>query len=100
MNYRDYIEIMKDEQLAESELVRKVLESAMHWQKAIKNLGGYDMPIENKKELAKEFEERKIESILFALDMARFEKGIGKPVLENANTILDYIYERTIKNEA
>lgn len=89
MNYRDYIEIMQDEGLQESLSVKKHLESAIYWQKAIKSLDKYDDQTENN--LKSQFEELKIKAILLALDIARFEKELGFRIEEDYDELMEFI---------
>lgn len=89
MNYRDYIEIMKDEGLEESLSVKKHLKSAIHWQKAIKSLDKYDNL--TKDNLKNKFEELKIKAILLALDIARFEKDLGFRIEEDYDELMEFI---------
>lgn len=89
MNYRDYIEIMRDEGLQESLSVKKYLESAIYWQKAIKSLDKYSEDVKNT--LKKEFEEIKIKSILSAIDIARFEKDLGFRIEEDYEELMEFI---------
>lgn len=89
MNYRDYVEIMQDEELQESLSVKKYLESAIYWQKAIKNLDKYDNQTKNN--LKSKFEELKIQAILQALDIARFEKDLGFKIEEEYDELMEFI---------
>lgn len=89
MNYRDYVEIMQDEELQESLSVKKYLESAAYWQKAIKSLDKYDGQTKNN--LKSKFEELKIGAILQALDIARFEKNLGYRMIEDYDELMEFI---------
>lgn len=91
MNYRDYVEIMKSEGLYESLAVKSHLNSAIYWQKAIKNLSKYDEQVKNN--LIKKFEELKIKAILTAIDIARFEKDLGFRIEEDYEQLMQFIGE-------
>lgn len=82
MNYHDYVEIMKDEELEESDTVHYYLNRAKYWQRAINNLKKKDMPQEQFERTTKKFTEYKIYFILMAIDFARLEKKIGFKINE------------------
>lgn len=78
MNYNDYVAIMTDEELEESELVRVFLDEAKRQQRLIRNLKKHEYTEAN----VKRCEERKIGWILEAIDTARHEKTLGYKIVE------------------
>lgn len=72
MNYRDYLEIMKAEELTLPEVGKNELENAVWCQNVIKRLKE-ETDFDTTK-LAKEMEEKKIGHILEAIEWARIAK--------------------------
>lgn len=89
MNYLDYIAIMIDEGLEESEAVMGYLYRAMHWQTAIQNLKLYEPTVEQR--LAPIFMNYKIRFILEAIEIARFEKRIGAKIFEEGEQYIEKV---------
>lgn len=98
MNYRDYIKIMTEEQLEESEAVKMALDRAKKIQKNLKSLYLY-----LEESLAKgsivilkgieQFEKDKDDYIEFAISVARLEKMLGWKILESGDDAILALYE-------
>lgn len=74
MNYKDYLEIMKAEELEETEEVKVMLRRAMHWNAAAKRAS-----VLYNDRIAKQLDEERVKAILDALDVARYQKQ-GKEI--------------------
>lgn len=95
MNYRDYLEIMEFEKLEESNSTRFYTEKAKHWHKATLSLKKYDELTREK--LKKKFQELKVENIIMAIDIARFEKEIGCKIDEDYEKAIESIALKRMK---
>ncbi|MDB1686256.1 hypothetical protein [Enterococcus durans] len=83
MNYKEFLEIMKKEELEESELVRYFLQEAGKYQKYIRSLKAHNAPTES----IQKQNRKKIECMWQALFIAIDEKKQGWRFVEDGQKV-------------